>query len=93
MTELRSMLYTKDNGDSSKREVLIVAEPRVNYLMLDVTKLSNADLDILKEVYKFSDEYRDNAIADFELLTGIKHSSLWRSFKPEGIEWNTEDEI
>jgi hypothetical protein len=86
------MTYVKDNGDISIREVIVISEPRDNYLMLDVSKLSNNEVNLLLEAYKVIDKYRDDALGEFERVTGIKQNSLWRSFKPEGVEWNKEDE-
>ena len=93
MTKLKCMKYTKDNGETSIREVIPVSAPRENYLVYDVSKMSQEHREILLTALRQVEEYRDNAIADFELLTGIKQSSLWRSFKPGGIEWEIEDEI
>jgi len=87
------MRYTKANGDASTRHVLVVSKPRENYLTYDVSELSEKELEVLTLALEQIDEYRDNAIKDFELLTGIQQASLWRTFKPEGIEWMTEDEI
>jgi len=89
---IRTMQYTKANGDVSTRQVIVVANPKDNYLMYDVTKLTEKELQVLQEALTQIDEFRDNAIADFELLTGIKQASLWRTFKPEGIEWEQEDD-
>ena len=86
------MRYTKDNGEVSTRQVIVVSNPRSNYLMYDVSKLTEKELDVLQDALNQSEEFRNNAIADFELLTGIKQANLWRSFKPEGIEWETECE-
>lgn len=85
--ELRPMTYTKDNGEVSDRQILVVFEPRDNYLVYDVTKLSDEHLEVLVEALAMVEEYRDNALADFELLTGVQINSLWRSFKPGGISW------
>ena len=85
--ELRPMTYTKDNGEVSDRQILVVSEPRENYLVYDVTKLSDEHLEILVDALAMAEEYRDNALADFELLTKVKVNSLWRSFKPGGISW------
>lgn len=89
---IRTMRYTKDSGEVSTRQVVVVSNPRSNYLVYDVSNLSEKELEILQDALNQSEEFRNNAIADFELLTGIKQSSLWRSFKPEGIEWITEDD-
>lgn len=90
--KIKRMRYTKDSGDSSLREVVVVSEPRQNYLMFDVTKVSNKDMEILRLALDQIDKFRENAVADFELVTGIKQRDLWRSFKPGGIEWIEEDD-
>lgn len=92
MIMIRTMQYTKANGDVSTRQVIVVSRPKKDYLMYDVSKLSEKELQVLQEALKQVEEFRDNAIADFELLTGIKQASLWRTFKPEGIEWEQEDD-
>lgn len=89
---IRTMQYTKANGDKSTRQVIVVSNPKDNYLMYDVSKLTKKELDVLQEALNKTEEFRENAIADFELLTGIKQASLWRSFKPEGIEWEQKDD-
>ena len=89
---IRTMKYTKANGEASTRQVIVVSNPKENYLMYDVSKLTEKELQVLQEALKQTEEFRDNAIADFELLTGIKQASLWRTFKPEGIEWEQEDD-
>ena len=93
MSKVRRMTYTKANGDISKRSVLVISAPKKNYLMYDVSNMSDDALDVLVDSLNKAEEFRDNAMADFELITGIKQASLWRSFKPEGIEWEVEDEI
>jgi hypothetical protein len=85
------MTYTKDNGESSLRKVIAVSNPRQNYLMYDVTGLSTEHLEVLETALSKIEECRENCLADFELITGIKTSSLWRSFKPEGLVWETEN--
>jgi len=90
MTELRYMTYTKADGDISERNVIVVSRPRKTFLVYDTTKLSNEEVNILLKCLDIIEEQRDNAMKDFELLTGLKQGSLWRSFKPEGIEWDDE---
>lgn len=89
---IRTMKYTKANGEVSSRQVIVVSNPRDNYLMYDVSKLSEKELDVLTNALDIAEECRENAMKDFQLLTGIQQASLWRSFKPEGIEWETEDD-
>lgn len=84
---IREFTYTKDNGEVSERKTIVISSPRQNYLVYDVTNLSREDLFTLNEALALADECRENCLKDFELLTKIKVASLWRSFKPEGIEW------
>jgi hypothetical protein len=86
---LKHMTYQKDNGDTSERDIIVVSEPRKNYLVYDVSKLSDDQLEVLVNALDQIEEFRNNAMKDFELITGVKQSSLWRSFKPEGIDWTT----
>lgn len=86
----RRFRYTKDNGDVSEREVIIVSPPRENYLVYDVSKLTEKQVMQLVHVLKRGEEERDIFIKQFENNTGIKTASLWRSFKPKGIEWIEE---
>ncbi len=69
-----------------------MSSPRKNYLMYDVSALSEEALSIFTEALNKAEDYRNNCIADFELVTGIKQANLWRSFKPEGIEWVVQNE-
>ena len=85
--------YTKANGDRSLRQIIVVSPPRENYLVYDVTKLSDEHIDVLVLAITEADTHRDNAMKDFELLTGIKQNSLWRSFKSEGIEWDDNGDV
>jgi len=92
MSKVQFMRYTKDSGDSSERKVIVVSRPRKNYLMYDVSGISEEALDTLLDAMNMNEEYQENCMLDFETLTGVKQSSLWRSFKPEGVEWMTEDD-
>lgn len=92
--KIRQMVYTKDNGDSSKRVVAVISEPRENYLTLDLSKLTSDEIRYLKKLEDSVVDFREECYTEFEEVTGHKISSLWRSFKPGGIEWVTEnDEI
>jgi hypothetical protein len=87
MNKLRYFTYTKDNGEISDRAGIIVAAARDNTLMYDVSKLTDKQKRYLVEVIIEAETYRDDCLADFEAETGIKLNSLWRSFKPGGINW------
>ena len=93
MTKIKRMTYTKDSGEVSEREVIIVASPRDKYLVYDVTKLTEAEKGWLLKYMKEIDTYRDETFEELKSITGIRQNALWRSFKPEGIEWETENEI
>ena len=90
--KIRRMIYTKDNGDSSHRLVAVISEPRENFLALDLSKLTSDEVMYLKRLEDSVIDFRDECYTEFEDVTGHKISSLWRSFKPGGIEWVTEDD-
>lgn len=89
---IRDLRYTKTNGEVSRRKVVVVSNPREHYLVYDVSNFSDSELEVLQSALEKTEEFRNNAMQDFELLTGIKQNSLWRSFKPEGVEWITEND-
>jgi uncharacterized membrane protein YvbJ len=93
MTKIKRMTYTKDNGDVSEREVIVVSAPKENYLVYDVSKLNDEERKFLLHYLDSIDAYRDETFAELTSVTGIRQTSLWRSFKPGGIEWEQEDEI
>ena len=86
-SETVHMAYTKDNGDVSNREVIVVSAPRDNYLVYDVTKLTEKQIWCLKENITNIEDYSNHQYAEFKAATGININSLWRSFKPGGIDW------
>ena len=92
MTKVLNIKYTKSNGEESHRKIIVVSRPRKNYLVYDLSSLHPDEILILEKALATAEECRENAIADFELLTEKRERDLWRSFKPEGIEWETEDE-
>ena len=86
----RTFKYTKDNGDESLREVLIVSEARQNHLCYDVSTLDNYQRAYLKHMDEVIKNKRIELEDAFALDTGIDISTLWRSFKPENIEWTND---
>jgi NADH:ubiquinone oxidoreductase subunit D len=86
-------MYTKDNGERSNRLVAVVAEPKDNYLCYDVSSFSQKELEMFKHYLNSIDTYREETLKEFEDVTGIKISSLWRSFKPGGVEWDEKDDF
>lgn len=91
--KIRHFTYTKENGDESSRFAVIVLEPRENYLVYDISKLSTDETKYFLKAVQEIEDYREECLQEFEDVTGIKINSLWRSFKPGGIEWDLEDEI
>ena len=87
LATVKSFTYTKDNGDVSERTAIVISQPRQNYLVYDVSKLTQDQIFNLLEALDEIDECRNHVIKIFEDMTGIKESTLWRSFKPDGIEW------
>ena len=90
--KIRHMVYTKNNGDTTQRVVAVISEPRENYLTLDLSKLTSDEIMYLKKLEDSVVDFREECYTEFEEVTGHKISSLWRSFKPEGIEWVTEND-
>ena len=87
----KTVEYTKANGDKSTRHIVVVAEPRDFYLVYDVSKLSLQQLEVLELALTQIEEFRDSAMKDFELVTGVSQASLWRSFNPDGIQWEENE--
>ncbi len=85
--KIKRMVYTKDNGERSHRLVAIVSEPKENYLTYDLSEFTSEEIMMFKHYMESVDNYREETFAEFEDVTGKKISSLWRSFKPGGIEW------
>ena len=85
--KLRRFTYTKDNGDISERIVIVVLEPRENYLVYDVSSFTEKELETFQNYLESVEVYRDETLQEFEQKTGKKVSTLWRSFKPRGITW------
>lgn len=90
--KIRRMTYTKENGDRSDRLVAVMSEPRQNLLALDLSKLTPTEVAYFRQMMDEIETYRGECHSEFEGVTGIQLNSLWRSFKPEGIEWTTEDD-
>lgn len=84
----KEFIYTKDNGETSERKVLIVVEARKTHLCYDVTNLNSDDIDWLKNISEEMQKIREEMLQEFEESTDIKLDKLWRSFKPEGISYN-----
>ena len=85
--KIKRMVYTKDSGEVSKRRVVVVSEPRENYLTYDISDFSDNHVEMFQHYLESIEAYREETLKEFEDITKIKVSSLWRSFKPGGIEW------
>ena len=86
------MTYTKDSGEVSERDVVVVSAPRENYLCYDITNLDDNERTILKHYLDSIEVYREETFEELKSITGIRLNALWRSFKPGGIEWGHEDD-
>jgi hypothetical protein len=78
-TIVREFTYTKDSGETSERKCIEISAPRKNYLMLDVTKLSEEELAEVVDAIDFADSARDDIMATVSDLVA------WKTFKPEGM--------
>ena len=91
--KIRRFTYTKENKDVTNRYVVVISEPKENFLVYDMSDLTEDQIDYFLEAIQKSEDYREEALKEFEDVTGIKVNSLWRSFKPGGIEWVEGNEI
>ena len=91
--KIRRMTYTKDNGEVSDRLVAVVAEPKDNYLCYDISDFTHEEITMFHHYLESVEVYREETLKEFEDITGKKVSSLWRSFKPGGIEWIEDNDI
>ena len=82
--ELKEFTYIKDNGEETSRRAIVLRPPQKNYLCLDVTKLSDAEVIGIMEAIRIVNENRDDIFEDY--------NNLWRSFKPENIRWKKIDD-
>lgn len=71
--------YTKNNGDISERYTLLVSEPNKNYLMFDLSDLTEEEKVEAEEIWKQYCKMRDTLFAE----TGL--SKYYKNFKPECI--------
>ena len=86
------MKYTKADGEVSYRLVGVVSEPRENYLTYDLSDFTSEEVMMLRHYVDSIENFREETLKEFEDITGHKISTLWRSFKPEGIEWIEDDQ-
>lgn len=87
MSRAKRMVYTKEGGDVSERKVIMVSKHRDNDLVYDVSKLTDSQLEYLEAALEEVEIYRNETMAEFEAVSDVKINSLWRSFKPGGIDW------
>lgn len=90
--KIKRMTYTKDNGEVSRRAVIVISAPRDNYLCYDITNIGEKERKILEHYLDSIDVYRDETFEELKSITGIRQNALWRSFKPEGIEWEKDND-
>lgn len=88
--KLKRFFYTKNSGDESDRNCLVVSNPRQNYLMLDVSNLTPEQVDELCNIFDTIEDEKSELLQGWEEEHGVSINSLWRSFKPEGIEWQDD---
>ena len=80
--EVRSFVYTKSNGERSNRRVLIMSKPSHLYLGVEVDGLTPQEIE---DIQTAIEESRKEISAIMEY-----YNAPWKSFKPEGIEWEDE---
>ena len=50
-------------------------------------ELTDSQLEYLEAALEEVEIYRNETMAEFEAVSDVKINSLWRSFKPGGIDW------
>lgn len=87
--ELKRFTYTKDNGEATYRELVVISKPNPNFYGVEVTEMTPS------EFTKFAEQY--NALqtkyqAEMDTLLndyGLKYSR--KAFKPERISEAASD--
>lgn len=82
--EVKEFFYTKSNGERSHRRMIVLRPPSNLYLGLDVTDMSEVEIENLLDGIEEADKHRDLVFEKLQV------ANRWRSFKPEGIEWVKE---
>lgn len=85
--QVKEFFYTKSSGEKSHRRVIVLRPPSNLYLGLDVSDMSEAEIEHLLDRIEAADQFRD------ELFEEMQVANRWRSFKPEGIEWVKDENI
>jgi len=83
--KLANFTYTKSDGSQSERATIVIKHPQKNYLMLDLSDLTEAEQETVIHVME-DVEYNKN-----DAMSQIGDLIKWRTFKPEGIEWHNND--
>jgi hypothetical protein len=81
MKQIKQLRYTKDNGEVSVRDVMVLGEPTKLYKCIDLSGLTTEQVEELKESFYEIDKFRD------EMLSELTFSLQWKNFKTEGVEW------
>ena len=71
--------YMKASGEVSERVGIILNKPNANYLVLDLSKVPEDELEDIKELYEAYEVARKDLLGVYSLDTYVK------AFKPEGI--------
>lgn len=77
MSDLVKINYTKANGETSTRDVILMSKPSTNYMALEVTELSEENRkNLLDFLAKQKKDLND-------LITAI--NAPWKQFKADGL--------
>lgn len=81
--KIMEFTYTKSNGDSKKRAVMLLQEPQKFFEGIDVSDLSQDEFaDFVNEYSKAYDQWREVSHA-IMAKHDLKHN--YRRFLPEGV--------
>ena len=76
--DVQKATYTKDNGEVSDREIIVLSRPVTNIMALDVTKLDDHSKLALSG---FITKQKEDLNAKLKEL-----GAEWKAFKPDGLK-------
>lgn len=76
--------YTKDNGETSDRDIIVISEPIDQYKALDVTDLTVEQRHTLQAILK---EHKAGLEGFLSTIPTADHKPRWKNFKQAGLQF------
>ena len=91
-SQITSIIYEKDNGETSTRVILPVSVPSTNIRAIDVSDVPETERENLADLLQKYRTYKDNIIKNmFTFEDWVEHTTntpitpKWRTFKISGL--------